>query len=287
MPTLEKPSLPELQHWMRWVLTRPDGVEHALHAPKNLPKNWTRGPEPRRFLTVIGESTDVSRSERLSIYGEGYFLRIVDCLAAIYDSLKNVIGEHEFSHHVGREYLVKHPSTHRCIDNVGSHFADFLKRHAETKTFPFLPDLARLEWAYHESFYADEKPPFDFSSLENQPLNRWVTAKVEIDPSVRLLALDWPVDDIWRADGKWTRRRLKAVKSQRCPVLIYRRPDALVRVKRLDPAAFALLSALNEGKKFGDALKAALRKSATAPDQVMTWFREWAEAGVIRKVSFR
>jgi len=288
VPATAKPSLPELQRWMRWVLTRPDGVEDALGSPKSLPENWSRGSEPRRWLSVIGETPEVSKATRLSIYGDGYFLRIVDVLGSVFESMKEVVGEHEFLHHIGREYLVKHPSTHRCIDNIGSEMADFLKDHHQTTHHhPYLADLARLEWAYHESFFADERPAFDFAALAGQPLGKWARATMDIDPSVRLLDLKWPVDELWRADGKWTRRRLKAMKQSPTKIIVYRRPDALVRVGRLDPAAFTLLSALKAGKTFGEALKTAARRNAAAPGMVMVWFREWSGLGILRGVDFR
>src|SRR3954468_5199477 len=85
--TIERPSLPDLQRWMRWVLTRPDGVADALRQPRRLPKHWTRGFEPPRLLGSIGETSRVPKAERLSIYGDGYFLRIIDCLAQNYEAL--------------------------------------------------------------------------------------------------------------------------------------------------------------------------------------------------------
>jgi hypothetical protein len=275
---------------MRWVITRPDGQSEPLSMPQghlSLPKNWTRGAEPRRWLSVIGETADLSKADRLAIYGEGYFLRIVDCLANIFVSVRNIVGEHEFDHHLGRDFLVKHPSVHRCIDNVGKEFADFMKKRPETKDFPFLPDLARLEWAYHETFYADEREDFDFASLKDVPVEKWAAATVDIDGSVHLLTAAYPIEPVWRDDGRWARRRLKAIKAKKSHILIFRRPDAQVRVAPIEPAAHLLLTMLADGRTFGAALQAASRKSAAAPDKVMTWFRTWADLGILRGVRFR
>lgn len=275
-----KPSLPELQRWMRWVLTRPDGVSAALAAPGKLPGGWTRGPEPRRLLSAIGETAAVSRAARLSIYGNGYFLRIIECLGQNYEAARNVLGGERFAA-LARAYLVRHPSTHRCIDNVGAAMDRFLARRPETRAFPFLPDLARLEWAYHEAFYADDRPAFDFAALRDVPLDRWARARVELDPSVRLLDLEWPVERLWRADGAWSRRRVTALKRRPSPLLVYRRPDGVVRVTGIEAAAFGVLSAFKAGRAFGSALKAA-----PSPSRVMSWFRQWAAFGVVRGISF-
>lgn len=289
MPTTERPSLPELQRWMRWVLTYPAGAGEVVRRPRGkapLPRHWSRGAEPKRCLPVIGQSPEVSQGERLAIYGDGYFIRIIGVLATHYVCVRNVIGEHEFDHHLMRGYLVKHPSTHKCIDNVGDHFPDYLARRPEAKKFPFLVDLARLEWAYHEAFYADERPPLDRGRLAAVALDQWNGARVTLDPSVKLLDLKFSVVPLWRADGQWTGAKLKRIRREASPVLVYRRSDGQVRVAEETPAAFELLRAFQAGRPFGPALRASIRRGLT-PQRVMKLFDEWAGLGVIRRVDFR
>jgi hypothetical protein len=234
---------------------------------------------------VIGRSADVDQATRLSIYGDGYFLRIVDVMAANYEVLCAVAGEHEFRHHLARAYLVKHPSTYKCIDNVGNRMADFLKRYPLTRQLPFLPDLARVEWAFHESFYADEWPLFDPAKFAGVPVERWAGARITLDPSVRLLSLAFPVVPLWRDNGRWARRRLSSIRREPSFVLVYRRPDGQVRVAEETPGAFALLEAFAAGRPLGQALKKAGRKGL-AEARALPLFREWTELGIIRRVAF-
>lgn len=288
MPTPEKPSLPELQRWMRWVLTFPTGVSHVLRTPRGKlpsPRHWTRGPEPTRCLDVIEESSNVSRENRLAIYGDGYFIRIVNVLASNYPSLRNVVGAHEFDHHLARPYLVRFPSTHKCIDNVGSHMAAFLKSHRLTQIKRFLPDLARLEWASHESFYADDWPLLEAATLASIPVSCWSSARVKLDPSVRLLELDYPVVGLWKDNGEWDERRFKRLRRKRTWAVVYRRVDGQVRVMEQTRGAFALLSALHANRSFRHALTAAAR-SGLSEARTSELFSEWTSAGIIRKVRF-
>jgi hypothetical protein len=289
VPTFTRPSLPELQRWMRWVITFPAGPASVIERPRGeapLPRNWTRGPEPRRCLPVIGSSPEVSQGTRLSIYGDGYFLRLVGVLAANLASLRNAVGARLFDGGVARDYLVRHPSVHKCIDNIGADMPAFLKTHPATRGLRCLPDLAALEWAFHESFYADDMPPMHAAALAAVPIERWSAARVALDPSVRLLDLRYPVVPLWRQDGKWSRRRLLSMRPRRSPVLVYRRPDGQVRVAAETPGAFALLTALAAGRTFGQALRAG-SKAGLSPSRVMPLFREWTTLGVIRRVSFR
>jgi len=274
---------------MRWVLTYPAGADHVISLPAGkapLPKNWTRGPEPKRWLPVIGQSPEVSQGTRLAIYGDGYFIRIVDVMAGNYAVLCAVLGDHEFRHHVAREYLIKHPSIHKCIDNIGNFMPAFLEKHSASRKLPFLADLARLEWAFHESFYADEWPLLDGAAFKDVPIEKWTSARISLDPSVRLLALRHDVVNLWRDDGTWSARRLKGIKKTPTRVVVYRRPDAQVRVWTEPEASFALLKAFQTNQTFDAALRAAM-KNGLSPARAMKLFSEWTSSGLIRKVAFR
>lgn len=247
MPTVSKrksPSLPDLQRWMRGVLTHPKGVAKGN----------------RSFLHVIGETPELNRIDRLAIYGDGYFLRLIDCLGANYSAVQNVLGHHAF-HKLAHDYLVRYPSHYKCIDDVGAELATFIR----DKQRPFLSDLARLEWAAHEAMYADDLPP-----LKLKPLT--ATSQLILDPSVHLLRLQWPVDNVWRT-GKF-----KNLKKKEIFLLVYRRYDKLVRAPRLLPAQYQLLNSLKAGKTLGQSL-AGLKVS---PRQIQKWFGVWTAGGVIR-----
>lgn len=273
MPVTEKPRLPELQKWMRKVLTSPTGVRSALEKPH---------PSKIRCLPVIGETPEVSREARLSIYGNGYFSRIIDVLGINYSSVKNVVGDKAF-YPMARAYLIKHPSMFRSIDDVGDKLSSFLKTHPVRKKFPFLSDLAALEWAAHQSFFADDLSLLDPSSLANLPEKRWRRAKLDLDPSVRLLKLSWPVDDIWRADGNIGREKIT---RETIFILVFRRPDKFVRVPRISAAQFALLKALQEGLTLENALARLARRRFSNDHPLQTWFSGWIQDGIIKKIRF-
>jgi hypothetical protein len=265
---------------MRWVLTYPNGVEGAI-AHTSLPKFWTRGPEPKRLLKVINETPVLTRIERLSIYGDGYFLRLVECLGGNFESVKNLLGEDLFSQ-VARDYLVRYPSFYKCIDNVGKEFAVFLKNHPALKNFPYADSVAAMDWAFHESFYADDNPPFNFQNIKNKTEKEWEKARLQLDPSVRLLTLTRPVLDLWRDNGKWSKKRLAAIKLKKQQLLVFRRLDKQVRVVEITSQQRAILSSFQKGQK----LARAIGTAKANPAVVELWFREWIQLGVIQKVNF-
>ena len=271
MPIKKSPSLPKLQGWLRGVLTHPAGVGTALRSSS-------------AYLHVIGQTREVSRERRLSIYGNGYFGRLIDTLGANYSSVKNVTGPDEF-HDLARAYLVKHPSTFKSIDDVGHRMAAFLKRHPLARAFPFLPDLAALEWTAHQAFFADDLPLLDPRRFRSIPPAAWPRAKLMLDPSAAMLKLDWPVDGLWRDDGQWDKRRVRGLKKDPLHVLVFRRTDGekWVRVSRLTPAQYGLLDRLARKEPLGRALLALSPKHASLP--IQEWFEDWVGEGIIKKIA--
>lgn len=275
MPTKINPPLSDLQRWMRGVITHPDGVAEKLKETS------------ARWRSVIQETADLSRDLRLDIYGNAYFLRLIDCLGENFPAVKNVVGEHNF-YHLAHNYLVKHPSTFKSVEDVGATLAGFISSSSKMKEFPFLADLTRLEWAAHEAFYADDVPLFDTKKLKNSTPSDWLSARFELDTSVHLLSLRFPVDKLWRDDGKWTASRLKKLHAEKCFLLVFRKPDDAVRVWSLTSEQFGLLGFLQKKKTLSQSLLLMSRttkgKSADLP--IQNWFRDWMESGVIRNIQF-
>ena len=240
---------------MRWVIMHPQGVSAALKKPHPL----------QSVLNFIGETPAVSREKRLSIYGNAYYLRIIEVLGANFSSVRNVVGGPAF-HRLARAYLVRYPSTFKSIDDIGHRLPGFLRRHSLTKRYGFLPDLATLEWATHCAFFADDRP----------------RRALPLDPSVKLLTLDWPVDRLWRSDGKWSPAQLRKLKKTRQNALVFRTPEKFLRVHPLNPIQCDLLRQIGKGKSLKKSILFILTKHKEDADKIPigAWFREWAENGV-------
>jgi hypothetical protein len=255
------------------VLTHPSGTSQAIR----------RRGELNRVHRFIGQTNQLSREHRLWIYGNGYFLRLIEALGNNFSSVKNVLGEAAFRR-VARAYLIQNPSTFRSIDDIGAKIAKFLELSGFSEKFPFLADLARVEWAAHELSFADDTPAFGVQSLKTIRAAAWPRAKLKLDPSIRLLTSHWPVNDLWRDDGKWTTGQLRSIKPSRYYFLVHRLPDKRIRIPAITRTEHQLLSALKRGLPLKQAL-AKIPSASASPAAIQTWFENWARAGIIVGVS--
>lgn len=239
------PPLAELQRWMKRTLTAPQGARAAFDRERR-----------RRFQAVIPTQGALGPGDRLAIYGDGYFARLTDCLGHNLPALKNVLGNTAFES-LARNYLTKHPSTFRSVDEVGHRLPEFLATRGNLGPWKFLPDLARLEWACHRAFYADDAPPLRPADLQNRSAREWGRARLTFSPSARLLRLKWPLIALWRAEGRGPRRRWAAIRPRETDCLVFRNRDHQIRVWEIPKNLAAVFPALRRGRPLGSALQSA------------------------------
>ena len=70
--------LETIQSWMQGVITHPDGILAGVNSGVSqelIPVN------EQSLDSVIGRSTSLGSAERLAVYGNAYFARLLECLA--------------------------------------------------------------------------------------------------------------------------------------------------------------------------------------------------------------
>lgn len=271
---MSSPPLADLQRWLSWAFTEPRGIVAALADP---------GPaEPRpRLLAAVADAPPVSLARRLAVYADAYFLRLRDTLAADFPAVSRFLGAERFRR-LAADYLTVHPSTSTHIEDLGDDLPRFLAGHPFSREHPFLPDLAQLEWSVLESLYADRFPPLRPDALQRIPPEAWARARLGLDPTVRLLALGWPVDRLW--ERRFKGRLPRVLKPGPRRLLVYR-DDDWVQARALDQEAFLTLTRIQEGKTLGDIcaeLETAAQGGGDLP--LAQWLGDWVRDGVLKRV---
>lgn len=213
-------------------------------------------------------------SERMAVYQNGYPARIRESLKEVYEAVQSVLGGERFDL-LACDYAYQFPSRDYNLNFAGVHLPEFLERHEYSGTFPFLPDLAKLEWLIWKAFHAFDKPALNPETLKNISADDWETMKLVFQPSANLLFSDYSVFDIWQA-----RRNLSAKIDVSKPqkVLIGRKQDQ-VRCELLNDAQFQLLEGLLAGKSLGEVCEALADSDGEIP--IADWFSRWVQDGLI------
>ncbi len=136
--------------------------------------------------------------ERVEIYANGYFYRILDVLKEDYPATLAVAGSDNF-HNLATGYLIDYPPTEPSIYFAGRNFAAYLATHPLRERFPYLADLARLERSTLESFHAADATALYADAMRAIPPAEWPALRMRAHPAMRLVESAWRVDRGLRA----------------------------------------------------------------------------------------
>lgn len=225
------------------------------------------------FVRGMFDATDLSAASfvrangmapaaRLAIYRNNIVHNYLEALRDVYPVVERLVGG-DFFRLAADCYIPCHPSCHGDLHGFGGAFAAFLEDFPPAACLPYLGDVARLEWYWHESFHSADCGTMALDRLTTVGEAALPSLLFELHSSCRLLASPFPIDQIWQANQSY------AVASEAIDLavggvqlLICRRRD-VVEIAAIGDAEFALLAALARAEPLATALLAAHSRDAS------------------------
>jgi hypothetical protein len=227
---------------------------------RNLQRNFSRhvfGDETTE-LTANIKANAINPNRRLGVYRNNTYSNLIDALRTTYPITVHLVGD-GFFRYLAHAYISRHPSQSGDLHQFGAALADFLATFEPAAGLPYLPDVARLEWAYEQVFYAAESVPFDPQALASIAPESYENLKFVINPAIRLLASKYPVLYIWQVNQANFEGDQRINLSQGgVKLLVLRNHRVEVGIKVLGEGEFTLLQAIAEGCSFAAACERAL-----------------------------
>ena len=215
-------------------------------------RNRERNTEAGRWL--VGDAAHAEG--RLALYRANMVAAADKALSGAYPVLRQVVGA-EFFHGVAREYQRGTPSTSGDLGEFGAAFDAFLAGFEHVQSMPWLPDLARLEWAVHRASGAADAPGWDAAALGAVEPDRQEAIRFQWSPGLAVIHSAWPVVRVWTihqpgADGDFS------VAWDVPETALVARDGFAVTVTACGLADAAFIEASLAGAPLGDAAAAAL-----------------------------
>lgn len=195
-------------------------------------------------------------SARLAVYRHHVLTTLTTALESAYPVVCRLV-DRAFFGWVADRYIRRYPPTGPVLGEFGDSFPEFLAGFPACGELPYLPDVARLEWAWHAAQHAEDAVPLDLRQLAEIPAETVPRLVFTLDPSLTLLASSWPTDRIWDANQPDAAPDTIVDLAAGGACLQIRRDGDNVRVDGLDPATHAFRAALAAGDPLGDAVVAA------------------------------
>jgi len=234
---LMQPNLSTLQADFRATVLEDTGADGAEPAP------------PAALLAAVN-ANGIPPERRLAIHRNHFATTLIDALGGIFEATRALLGP-EFFDAFAKCYVRAHPPSTPGLFEYGEAFPDALANTPGLADHGYVIDVARLEWAMHESFHAPAAPALQPSRLTALPADQIGDALLEAHPTVRLIQATFPVHALWRGalDNAVDGDMLHGEPAH----LILSRPNLDVELAPLAPAAYAFVNALFAGQSIGQA----------------------------------
>jgi hypothetical protein len=291
-------STEQLQRWMQTVITHYGGVAAGVESDE---ARAAIAVESGGLQSVILPSQSQSSLERLAVYGNAYYARLLGCLRDLFPACRQAVGEEAFDE-FAYGYLQSFPPRGYTLGTLANRFVQFLEESrreyfgtagedetdtdevsaAEVEAWSrFVVELARLEFTVDEVFDGpgiEDMPPRISDELLAVPRDQWPSIRLVPAPCLQVLAFDFPVNAYFTA---FRRGESPELPSAERSYLAVTRQEYVVRRYGLDSAQHALLAAIVTGATIGDAIAAAAAETADLEallPRVSKWFSRWARA---------
>ena len=289
MPKLSprKPRLADIQRGMAQAIMRP----------------LTSGEGMQRdnadvAARLIKPNDRLDSFERLQIYNQQYWWRLLGNFSEDFYGLRAVIGQRKFDR-LATAYLESCPSMSWSLRDLGEKLKDFIAAHPEfvAPHEKLAVEMVRVEWARIVAFDGPEHPRIDPARIAKIAPDK---LKIGVQPYVSLIEMWHPIDDLLGklknatietgsvsnavAAARARRpKRLMAHPRKEPLFLAVHRHELSVFYKRLEPAAYRLLVALREGETLDSACEHAFAGAKELPEKsaakVQAWFSNWMRLG--------
>lgn len=288
------PRLDQIQRWLQAVIMHPDGVSAGIESAE---ARSEIDVTPDRIEQVVDPSRRRTSVERIEVYANAYYARLLECLRDEFPALLYAVGDDVFDG-LAFGYLQAYPSSSYTLSNLSRHFVQFLEEtrpredDEDITSWPdFMIDLARLERTYSEVFDGPGVERLELlgtDQIRAVPPDEWPSARLVPVPCLRLLSLRYPVQEYATGVRK---KEDPPLPDPDLTWLAVSRINYVVRRWTLSRIQYDLLSALVAGSSVGEAIEQTASAASAGgqgldslAENLRDWFQEWSAAGFFQAI---
>jgi hypothetical protein len=203
------------------------------------------------IIDALLPSEMLTAKERLGIYHGSIFGLYTTALSEIYPVCKRLLGEKFFDALCDR-YIPLHRSSSPNLQDYGKAFAVFLENFEPVDDIAYLPDVTRLEWAWHRAFHAADQQPLDNDQLAQLTEDEISQIVFQLPPGATLLQSAYPIDQIWQNNQTDIKEPPEIELKPGDHRLLIWRHGYEMRIDSLDQVQWRFLAAIQQAKTLFD-----------------------------------
>ncbi|ARU58218.1 hypothetical protein OLMES_4202 [Oleiphilus messinensis] len=145
----------------------------------------------------IQSGRNLSAADSLAVYRGSVRGTLISTLEQIFPVILKLVGN-DFFAQMARDYVSQTPSRSANLNDYGADFPRYISTCSALIEYPYLPDVAQLEWLWHRVYHRAETEIFDISVLAEVPAECHGRLIFYPPEAFAILASNYPVGEIWR-----------------------------------------------------------------------------------------
>jgi hypothetical protein len=228
-------------------------------------------------ITKSIKQSDLSSKAKIQIYRNNVFSSLHKVIEDAFPVIKRLVGK-EFFKYLASNFIKEFPMTQQNLEDYGESLEQFLCKFEPAKQLPYLPDMARLEWAFHKAATCEKAATINTNSLSSIKQADYFNLKFTSHPSVSLVSSPYPIGKIWEMNRQSEPEPIDLSKENAAHLLcIHLHKKRTIQVIPINIQEFRFLISLKEGKNLYHTFEGAV---ALDPDfDLVSTLNKYLELG--------
>lgn len=274
-------KLKKIQSWFGSIIGRPIDEDSRMN-----PISPTGQPMEIEACDYIVPSPTLRPSERIQIYNQQYWWRLLNALQESFPLVTRLFGYHDFNRTIAIPYLVKYPPNHWSLNLLGSRLLQWAEEEYLNSDRQLILDAIRVDWAFGDSFCAPERPPITMETLpvKGDP-SSLLECRVTLQPHIHLFHLCYDLFDfrtqfLKQEPEYWIEHDFPPLNKEKSfYFVLFRNAKGDISRKEISKAEYELLNRFSKGTTIVEACdwletqEKAMNEEAQ--ENMHLWFQQW------------
>lgn len=267
-------ELKDTQEWFASIITRPIDDDSLMNPIS--PTGNSMSVEAQKYIVP---SPTLKPDERIQIYNQQYWWRLLSTLHDNFPLTTRLFGYHDFNNIIGFPYLQKYNPNHWSLNHLGHLLPQWVREEYHEKDQILVKEAIDSDWAYVKGFFAGDYP---FELTDEQEL---LNHTLYLQPHLSLCAFSHnllPFRDMMteKEPEHWEETDFPPLQSDKDYFfVIYRNHHYNIAWFEIDKPQYLVLSLFKNGTSISEACKWLEQQDRdiheAANKNLHFWFQEW------------
>jgi hypothetical protein len=277
-------ALKETQEWFASIITQP--IDGDSRIPAIAPSGIAIEEEASRYICP---SPTLRPAQRIELYAQQYWWRLLSALQEIYPLVTRLFGYHDFNCILAIPYLIAYPPDHWSLNLLGIHLAQWIHENYNSPDKQLVYDAALLDAAFHESFVAKASKPLEASANKTaEDLSYLLSCKLYLQPFIQFFEFEYDlmtfrVEFLKETPEYWVENDFPILKKEKTSFVLFRNLYGHTAWDTISSAELKLLSCFIEGSTIEEACDWLEKQDASIFKEAENNLHIWVQGWMIKK----